>query len=134
MPFPFPLPRALSCNESPILLTRSRADGVTIVVGSHAEVPNHDIIGVNAEIAFDRDSVSGSGLSGYRDVISFDSDVSIDSSRHLENYNAWPLGVTGRLEAARTRGIQIGHRNYLAATPACGLGAVTFRSGKCGDA
>ena len=89
-------------------------DRVALVVRSDPQIANDDIVGIDAEIPFDRDSISGSGLSGDGDVIVPDSHISIDCSRHLEDDDSRPLGITCRLKAARSRGVQIGHRNHCA--------------------
>ena len=115
------------------VLSVSSADRVTLVVRSDPEIPNDDIIGVDAEIAFDRDSISRSGLSGDGDVILLDPHISIDRARHLEDDDSRPLGIASRLKAARSGGVEIGHRDHLAAATACSLGAVAFRAGKGGD-
>ena len=60
------------------VLPVSGADRVTLVVRSDPKIANDDIIGVNAETAFDCDPISGSGLSGDCDVIIPDLDISID--------------------------------------------------------
>ena len=81
------------------------AQRVTLVVSSYPDIANNDIIGVNAEIAFDCDSISGCGLSGDCDVIILDPDISIDRPCNLEDDDSRPLGLARIAKTARTRRI-----------------------------
>lgn len=96
------------------VLPAPTSDSITAPVGSYPDIPNYDIIGVNAEIPLDRDAISRCGLSSKGDVVLPDSHISIDCSRHLEDDNSWSLGITSRLKAARTRVFEMSHGNDLA--------------------
>ncbi len=106
------------------------AQRVPFVVRSYPEIANDDIIGVDAKIAFDRNSVTGSCLSGDRNVVILDPDIAIDCPRDFKDDDSWSFGLAGIVQAARTRGVQVGDRNDSPAAPTSGPGAISFGTWK----
>ena len=115
------------------VLPVSSAQRVTLVVGSYPEIPNDDIIGIDGEVSFDRDSLSRCGLSGNGDVIVLDLHISINRSSHSKYDDSRPFGITSRPQAAGSVGVQVGNRDHSPAASAACHRAVPFRARKGGD-
>ena len=91
------------------VLPVSSAQGVTLVIRSDSEIPNDDIIGIDGEVAFERDPVPRSRLPGKGDVIVLDLQVTVDGARYAEDDDARPLGSTCRAQAAGSGRVEVGH-------------------------